>query len=40
VEQFQRSRRLRPDGVAGARTMIALNTALGLGGRPRLTEGS
>lgn len=36
VERFQRSRRLRPDGVAGARTMIALNTALGLAGRPRL----
>jgi len=39
VERFQQSRRLRPDGVAGARTMIALNTVLGLAGRPRLTGG-
>jgi general secretion pathway protein A len=36
VRSFQRSRRLQPDGVAGARTMISLNTALGLPGRPRL----
>lgn len=36
VQAFQRSRRLQPDGVAGARTMISLNTALELPGRPRL----
>ena len=40
VEQFQRTRRLRPDGVAGARTMIALNSVLDPTGRPRLKTGS
>ncbi len=40
VEDFQRTRRLRPDGVAGARTMIALNSALDLPDRPRLKTGS
>ena len=39
VRSFQRSRRLQPDGVAGARTMISLNTALGLPARPHLRRG-
>ena len=34
---FQRQQRLEPDGVAGARTMIALNSTLGLADRPRLS---
>lgn len=38
VREFQRSRRLSVDGIAGAMTMIAVNDALGLGGRPRLRE--
>ena len=36
VRRFQREARLIPDGIAGARTMIALNTALNLPGRHRL----
>ncbi len=39
VERFQQSHRLRADGVAGARTMIAINTALDLADRPKLTGG-
>ncbi len=39
VQEFQRSRRLKSDGVAGARTMIVLNSALGLTSRPRLASG-
>jgi general secretion pathway protein A len=36
VRRFQREARLTPDGIAGARTMIALNTALDLPQRNRL----
>ncbi len=39
VRTFQRQQRLEPDGVAGARTMIALNSNLGLPDRPRLASG-
>jgi general secretion pathway protein A len=39
VERFQRTQRLIPDGVAGARTMIALSSAMGLPGRPQLSAG-
>lgn len=39
VRTFQRQQRLEPDGVAGARTMIALNSSLGLPGRPSLASG-
>jgi general secretion pathway protein A len=38
VREFQRSRRLAVDGIAGAMTMISLNNALSLPGRPRLRE--
>ncbi len=38
VRNFQSSRQLRSDGIAGARTMIALNTALGLPGRHLLEQ--
>jgi len=38
VQTFQRQQRLEPDGVAGARTLIALNNALGLADRPRLNS--
>ena len=38
VQTFQRQQRLEPDGVAGARTLIALNNALGLPDRPRLNS--
>jgi general secretion pathway protein A len=40
VRRFQQDRRLQPDGVAGSRTLIALNTALALPDRPRLQTGS
>jgi len=40
VRTFQRQQRLEPDGVAGARTMIVLNSNLGLPGRPHLASGS
>ena len=40
VRQFQQDRRLQPDGVAGSRTLITLNTALALPDRPRLQAGS
>ena len=36
VRRFQREARLVPDGIAGARTMIALNSALQLPQRNRL----
>ncbi|UCC14372.1 MAG: peptidoglycan-binding protein, partial [Gammaproteobacteria bacterium] len=36
VQGFQRLRRLQPDGVAGARTLITLNSVLDLPDRPRL----
>jgi len=36
VQGFQRLNRLQPDGVAGARTLITLNSALDLPDRPRL----
>ncbi|MGI9265006.1 MAG: AAA family ATPase [Gammaproteobacteria bacterium] len=40
VRWFQASRRMQSDGIAGARTMIELNTALGLPNRQMLdTEG-
>jgi general secretion pathway protein A len=38
VRDFQRSRRLSVDGIAGAMTMVSVNNALGLGNRPRLRE--
>ncbi len=36
VRDFQRDQRLRDDGIAGALTLISLNDALGLNGRPYL----
>ena len=38
VRDFQRARRLSVDGIAGAMTLVSVNNALGLGGRPRLRE--
>jgi general secretion pathway protein A len=38
VREFQRGARLPVDGMAGAMTLIAVNNALGLSGRPRLKE--
>ncbi len=38
VVLFQRQQRLEPDGVAGARTMIALNSVLALPDRPHLDQ--
>jgi general secretion pathway protein A len=38
VRGFQRSRRLAVDGFAGAMTLVSLNNALQLTGRPRLRE--
>ena len=38
VRDFQRGARLAVDGIAGAMTMIAVNNALALPGRPRLAE--
>jgi general secretion pathway protein A len=38
VRAFQRERRLQVDGIAGAMTLLSLNEALGIGGRPRLRE--
>jgi general secretion pathway protein A len=38
VREFQRSRRLAVDGIAGAMTLISVNNALELAGRPRLRE--
>jgi general secretion pathway protein A len=38
VRDFQRSRRLAVDGIAGAMTLISVNNALALPGRPRLRE--
>ncbi|MEJ2513708.1 MAG: AAA family ATPase [Gammaproteobacteria bacterium] len=39
VREFQRLRRLQVDGIAGSMTLLSLNEALGLAGRPRLKEG-
>jgi len=39
VREFQRLRRLQVDGMAGAMTMLSINEALDLPGRPRLTDG-
>jgi general secretion pathway protein A len=38
VREFQRSARIAVDGIAGAMTLISLNNALELAGRPRLRE--
>jgi general secretion pathway protein A len=38
VENFQRSRRLAVDGVAGLQTQLVLDSALGLPGRPTLAH--
>jgi general secretion pathway protein A len=38
VREFQRSRRIAVDGIAGAITLISLHNALDLAGRPRLRE--
>jgi general secretion pathway protein A len=38
VRDFQRSRRLSVDGIAGAMTLVSVNNALDLGSRPRLRE--
>ncbi len=40
VEDFQRSRRLAVDGVAGLQTQIVLDSALGVPGAPTLTHES
>ncbi|HET6629484.1 MAG TPA: AAA family ATPase [Woeseiaceae bacterium] len=37
VMEFQRSRRLRVDGIAGTRTQILISSSLGRDGTPRLT---
>lgn len=38
VREFQRASRIAVDGIAGAMTLISVNNALGLGGRPQLRE--
>jgi general secretion pathway protein A len=38
VREFQRSRRIAVDGIAGAMTLVSLNDALGLPARPHLRE--
>jgi len=38
VREFQRSRRIAVDGIAGAMTLITVNDALDLAGRPRLRQ--
>jgi general secretion pathway protein A len=38
VEEFQRSRRLTVDGVAGLQTQLVLDSALGLSGAPTLAD--
>lgn len=39
VREFQRSRRIAADGIAGAMTLISVNEALDLPGRQRLQDG-
>ncbi len=39
VREFQRLRRLQVDGIAGSMTLVSLNEALDLTGRPRLAGG-
>ena len=38
VENFQRSRRLAVDGVAGLQTQLVLDAALGMPGTPTLAQ--
>ena len=38
MREFQRSRRIAVDGIAGAMTLITVNDALDLAGRPRLRQ--
>lgn len=38
VEDFQRSRRLAVDGVAGLQTLLVLDSALGVPGEPTLSQ--
>jgi general secretion pathway protein A len=38
VEEFQRSRRLAVDGVAGLQTQLVLDSALGMPGAPTLSQ--
>jgi general secretion pathway protein A len=38
VENFQRSRRLEVDGVAGLQTLLVLDSALGAPGTPTLAH--
>ena len=40
VENFQRSRRLAVDGVAGLQTQLVLDSALGAPGTPTLAQAS
>jgi general secretion pathway protein A len=39
VENFQRSRRLAVDGIAGLQTQLVLDAALGIPGTPTLAQG-
>jgi general secretion pathway protein A len=39
VEDFQRSRRLAVDGIAGVQTQLVLDAALGAPGTPTLAAG-